>query len=230
MTVIEAFSGSEILSQTAEDLYDQETFTIDVREELEPDLCKDILYLDIDEDIPERFHQPTYAHFSPPCDVYSIINSSVSNYSDGFKPNRIKTIRGEAFVQISLLMIDRLEPEYWTLENPRAGLRTVMSLRRWLSRYDMSPYKRDTVAYRQYGEDRRKPTDIWNNIYSWMPRPMCDKSDDCHEPAPRGSSNGTQGQKDSVVKSRLPEELCEEILASIFEPEEKQARLEEVEV
>lgn len=229
MTVIEVFSGSKVLSETAEKIYDQETFTIDVREELEPDLCKDILYINIDDDVPERFQHPTYTHFSPPCDIYSNINSSVNNYSNQFRPNRIKTIRGEAFVQISLLMISRLQPKYWTIENPRAGLRTVMKLRKWLSRYGISPYKRDTVTYCQYGEDRRKPTDIWNNIYSWIPRPMCDKGDNCHQPAPRGSSNGTQGQKDSVARSRLPENLCEDILGAIFNPKEKQTKLEEVE-
>lgn len=77
----------------------------------------------------------------------------------------------------------------------------------------MQQFKRDTVAYCQYGDTRMKPTDIWHNTH-WRPRPMCKRSDKgstCHEAAPRGSKTGTQGIKGSRDRAIIPAELCSEI-------------------
>ena len=39
---------------------------------------------------------------------------------------------------------------------------------------------------------------------------------DCHhQPAPRGSQTGTQGMKTAYEKSKVPYELCKEILEAI---------------
>ena len=81
-----------------------------------------------------------------------------------------------------------------------------------------------TVWYCTYGDVRAKPTDIWSNhIYSlfnengWKPRPMCfNGNTNCqHQPAPRGSRTGTQGMKNNYERSKVPYELCKEILLSI---------------
>ena len=77
-----------------------------------------------------------------------------------------------------------------------------------------------TVWYCQYGDKRAKPTDIWtNNLYSlfnqngWKPRPECwNGRKGCHESAPRGSKTGTQGKKGSYERSKIPDELCVEVL------------------
>ena len=80
---------------------------------------------------------------------------------------------------------------------------------------------RTTVTYCSYGDMRMKPTDIWsNNIYSlfkqdgWYPRDKChNENPHCsHERAPRGSSTGTQGLCDAYHRSKIPDELCMEIL------------------
>ena len=34
----------------------------------------------------------------------------------------------------------------------------------------------------------------------------------CHEPAPRGSSTGTQGSSNKIEKARIPKALCEHIV------------------
>ena len=49
---------------------------------------------------------------------------------------------------------------------------------------------------------------------NWNPRPVCKNGNpDCdHEKAPRGSRTGTQGLKDSYLRSIVPSELCREIL------------------
>ncbi len=68
----------------------------------------------------------------------------------------------------------------------------------------------------KYGDNRAKPTDIWTNSTSWVPRKVCHNGNpDCHhERAPRGSKTGTQGRKDSYNRSKIPHELCLEILRS----------------
>ena len=78
-----------------------------------------------------------------------------------------------------------------------------------------------TVWYCTYGDTRAKPTDIFsNNIYNlfnpygWKPRPACfNGNTKCHhEAAPRGSKTGTQGLKDNYTRSKIPKELCIEII------------------
>ena len=69
----------------------------------------------------------------------------------------------------------------------------------------------------KYGDDRAKPTDIWTNSKTWIPRPVCKNGNpDCHhQRAPRGSKTGTQGRKGSYERSKIPNELCFEILKSL---------------
>lgn len=81
----------------------------------------------------------------------------------------------------------------------------------------MQKFKRHTVWYCTYGDDRAKPTDIWTNSENWTPKPMCHNGNkNCHhQSAPRGSKTGTQGKKDSYNRSMMPKELCKEILDSV---------------
>ena len=73
---------------------------------------------------------------------------------------------------------------------------------------------RHTITYCRYGDNRMKPTDIWTNL-PWTPRPMCKNGMPCHEAAPRGSKTGTQGLKGAYERSKIPYELCKEILEVI---------------
>lgn len=104
------------------------------------------------------------------------------------------------------------------IENPRGALRHMDF---------MQEFKRQTVWYCQYGDDRAKPTDIWTNSKTWIPRPMCKNykynkstgeiiNKHCHhESARRGAKTGTQGKKGSYERSKIPKELCIEILDSL---------------
>ena len=89
----------------------------------------------------------------------------------------------------------------------------------------MKGIPKTTVWYCRYGDKRAKPTDIWsNNIYSlfnpngWNPRAICFNGNiNCHhEEAPRGSKSGTQGIKGNYERSKIPYELCKEILTTSF--------------
>lgn len=77
----------------------------------------------------------------------------------------------------------------------------------------------------KYGDDRAKPTDIWTNSKTWTPRPEChnykyDKQGNVidkhchHESARRGAKTGTQGKNGHYERSRIPEQLCFEVLKS----------------
>jgi hypothetical protein len=94
------------------------------------------------------------------------------------------------------------------IENPRGMLRKMPF---------MQQFKRHTIWYCQYGDDRAKPTDIWTNSLTWIPRPICHNGNkDCHhQAAPRGSKTGTQGKKGSYERSIIPEQLCLEIIKSL---------------
>lgn len=102
------------------------------------------------------------------------------------------------------------------IENPRGMLRHM----EW-----MQEFKRHTVWYCKYGDDRAKPTDIWTNSKTWTPRPEChnykyDKQGNVidkhchHESARRSAKTGTQGKNGHYERSRIPEQLCFEVLKS----------------
>lgn len=87
----------------------------------------------------------------------------------------------------------------------------------------MQEFNRHTVWYCQYGDDRAKPTDIWTNSTTWIPRKECCNykyneageiiNKHCHhESARRGAKTGTQGRQDSYNRSKIPHELCKEII------------------
>ena len=103
------------------------------------------------------------------------------------------------------------------IENPRGMLRHMPF---------MKEFKRYTVWYCKYGDDRAKPTDIWTNSTTWTPRPECrnykyDKEGNIidkhchHQAARRGAKTGTQGRDGSYTRSMIPKQLCEEILNSL---------------
>ncbi|MBC1548256.1 DNA cytosine methyltransferase, partial [Listeria sp. FSL L7-1435] len=89
------------------------------------------------------------------------------------------------------------------IENPRGGLRK-MNFMQGIARY--------TVTYCQYGDNRMKPTDIWTNHPEPLFKQMCKNGDTCHVSAPRGSSTGTQGIKNKVDRSKIPDKLCRHIV------------------
>ena len=109
---------------------------------------------------------------------------------------------------------------YYFIENPRGGMRKM----RW-----MKGRPRYTVTYCRYGDERMKPTDIWTNHPNPHFLPPCKNGDSCHVRAPRGARTGTQGIKGHVDRSRIPQALCEHIVAVCEEPTAgltvKQARL-----
>lgn len=206
MKILELFAGSCSFSNVAKE-YGHETFTVDSGLDLitlnhysKIDLVTDILEIDLN-DIPFK---PDFIWASPPCTYFSVASIG-KHWNKDHTPKSKKALIGLEIVEKTKEIIKELQPTYYLIENPRGKLRKLDILKE---------FKRDTVTYCQYGDSRMKPTDLWHNL-NWTPRPMCKYGMTCHEAAPRGSRTGTQGLKIKYEKSKVPYELCKEILEYI---------------
>lgn len=207
MKVLELFAGSRSVGKEAEKL-SMEVFSSDIEQFSNIDYVVDILQFNIDE-VP---FVPDIIWASPPCTGFSVASIG-THWGGGFRRYEPKTETARLGIDLVRKTLDIIEyyktinPKLiFYIENPRGVLRKLGLL-------DDIPYHH-TVTYCQYGDDRMKPTDIWTNNPKWIPRSMCKNGDSCHVSAPRGSKTGTQGKKGAYERSKLPEELCVEILTS----------------
>lgn len=160
---------------------------------------------------------PDFLWFSPPCTGFSVaaIGHHWTGGKNGYIPKTETAVLGINLAKKCLEIIthyERLNPNIeWWLENPRGLLRKMDF---------MLPLKRHTVWYCQYGDTRAKPTDIWTNSVNWIPRPVCHNGNKLchHEAAPRGAKTGTQGLKGAHERSKIPYQLCMEIMRSLKKP------------
>ena len=161
----------------------------------------------------DEFGNPEIVWCSIPCTYFSV-SSIGHHWNKNHTPKTKNAKLGVEIVDHTLFLIKLLNPRYFYIENPRGKLRKldVINKNRFLS----IPLRR-TVTYCSYNENRMKPTDIFTNDWNWIPRQMCfNGNTNCHhEPAPRGSKSGTQGMKNAYEKSKVPYELCKEILKGI---------------
>lgn len=205
MTVLELFCGTKSISKAFESR-GHKCFTVDWDGGFKPSLVVDIGSLTADDVIRLCGGVPDVIWASPDCTTYSVAAISyhrLRDQSGNLCPVTAYAKRCDEINQHLIELIKELQPTYWFIENPRAGMRK-MNFMQGLPRY--------TVTYCKYGEKRMKPTDIWTN----HPNPdfiaPCKQGDSCHEPAPRGSQTGTQGLANKVEKAKIPRLLCEHIV------------------
>jgi len=206
--VLELFAGSRSIGNAAESL-GYEVFSSDINNFKGIDYVVDILNFDTNK-VPFK---PDIIWASPPCTYFSVASIG-KHWNEDHTPKSKNALIGVSYVNKTLEIIKTLKPNKWYLENPRGKLRKLQVVK---------GLPRTTVWYCTYGDKRAKPTDIWsNNIFSlfnvngWRPRPECfNGNQNCHhEFAPRGSQTGTQGLKGNYDRSKIPNELCFEILKS----------------
>lgn len=202
MKVLELFAGSRSVGKIAEEL-GMEVFSSDLIEF--EGIHYPISILDFD--VTKVPFQPDIIWASPPCTGFSV--AAIGHHWAGGKgayiPKTETAKLGIELVKKTLEIIEYFQPTYWFMENPRGVLRKLDVVK---------GLKKNSVTYCQYGDERMKPTDIWTNSDVWTPKPMCKNGDPCHVAAPRGSRTGTQGRANAYERSKIPEELCREILKS----------------
>jgi len=203
--VLELFAGTRSIGEAFEKA-GHEVFSVEWDEEFDNiDLNIDIGKLKA-KDIIKKFGYPDIIWASPDCSSYSI--AAISHHRIKEENGNLAAVSEYAKFcdevnKHVLELINELKPKYYFIENPRGGMRK-MDFMKGLYRY--------TVTYCQYGDDRMKPTDIWTNHPNPKFKPMCKNGDSCHVAAPRGSKTGTQGLKNSKLRSIIPEELCNSIV------------------
>ncbi len=204
--MLDLFCGTKSMAKAFERA-GWETYTVDWEREFEPTLCCDVNTLTVEKIIELCDGVPDFVHMSPDCTSYSvaaIFHHRKQNKDTG----ELEAVTDYAKfcdktnAYIIDLIVNKLKPKFYTIENPRAAMRK-MSFVKNLPRY--------TTTYCQWGDTRMKPTDVWTNIPN--PNfPCCKNGDKCHESAPRGSQTGTQGIKGSKDRSRIPDALCDYIV------------------
>ena len=212
LKILELFSGSRSIGKEAEKRR-HKVFSSDFQNFPNTDYVCDIMDFDINK-IP--FDKVDVLWASPPCESFSVASIG-SHWIKGevFTPKTDKAKKGIIILNKTIEIIEKLlikNPKMlWYVENPRGKMRKSPI---W---NDLSS-KRFSVTYCQYEthkkreERRMKPTDIWTNNFNWTAKKMCKNGDTCHQSAPRGSQSGTQGIKTYYDKSKIPSQLCKEII------------------
>lgn len=205
INVLELFAGSRSFGSEAEKL-GFNVFSIDINNFKNIDLVIDILELK-----KEMINfKPNLIWASPPCTYFSVASIG-KHWNENHTPKSKEAVLGLEILNKTLEIFSWYPKADFFMENPRGKMRKKIK-----------GIDRTTITYCSYGDKRMKPTDIWsNNIYNpmfnlngWKPRPMCwNNNKKCnHESAPRGSKTGTQGLKNNFERSKIPKDLCKEIL------------------
>tara|TARA_R110001632_G_scaffold115208_1_gene226656 strand:+ start:4741 stop:5391 length:651 start_codon:yes stop_codon:yes gene_type:complete len=213
--IVELFAGDRSVGKEADEM-GMKVFSVDWTKYKNIDFVIDIEWMR-PSDVP-FIPDAVWASFD--CTTYSIAACS-THRTNTVEPKTDYARKSDRVNQHVIAMINHwleTNPDMvFFFENPRGMLRHMPF---------MKGFTRHTVWYCQYGDDRAKPTDIWTNSKTWIPRPMChnfkyDSNGEiidrhCHHAsARRGAKTGTQGRKGSFERSKIPSELCIEILKSL---------------
>ena len=156
MKIVELFCGTKSISKVFKEA-GHDTFTVDNDIIHRPDLLIDILKLQ-KSSFPKEFQKPDVVWASPPCQTFSV--ASIGQYwRNDYRPSNSKCALGIAMVLKTVELIKELNPENWFIENPVGVLRKL----------NLINGIKITVTYCRYGDNRMKPTDIWNNFEFLLP-------------------------------------------------------------
>ena len=154
MKILELFAGTGSVGKVAKEL-GHEVISLD--RDMEADIKTDILDWNYKTYEPNTFD---LIWASPPCTEYSIAKTT------GIR----KIEQANEIVKRTLEIIEYFQPQFFVVENPATGLLKKQVF--------MSDIPFNDIDHCRYGLTYRKRTRLWNNIYTWTPRPLCNK--DCN--------------------------------------------------
>ena len=202
MRLLELFSGTGSVGNVAKSM-GYEVISVD-RDMPATHKC-DILTWEFRQ-YPPKYFNVLWA--SPPCTEYSRALTT--------RPRDI--IAANIVLQQTLDILEYFEPRYWFIENPQTGL-----MKDQIEMWGI-PFK--DIDYCKYGMPYRKRTRLWNNVFNWVPRPLCNK--DCLSmngnkhiaTAQRGASGkretwASQPKFTQKQLYRVPAALIKEVLDAI---------------
>ena len=151
--LLELFSGTGSIGKVAIN-YNFEITSLD--KDMEATIKTDIMNWDY-KAYPTKYFDVIWS--SPPCTEYSIAKTTGTRKKDEANKKEKKILE----------IISYFNPTYYMIENPQTGL-----LKNQTFMLDI-PY--NDLDYCKYGTFYRKRTRIWNNLTTWIPKPLCKK--DC---------------------------------------------------
>lgn len=199
---LDLFSGRGGFSHAFELNEDWEVVTVDIEERFDPDIQADVLDLE-----PADLPDPDLIFAGHPCTVFSKAAAWQDHWDDDGNPQTEKARRHVTMLFHTLGLIRALAPRYWFLENPEGHMRRFLG------------EPTGSVTYCQYGEDYRKPTDLWGE-HPPMTYRRCSNGDRCHTSRKRREKAGDEHPADTMPRdpakrAEVPEELSFEILRAV---------------
>jgi len=204
MKTVEIFCGTKSFSKVAESL-GHDTWTTDIEEKFNPNHVGNVLDEATQDIIFEQVKKADIVWMSPVCTKWSLCagNTYWTKYR---MPKREDTIEA-----INMMMFCRFIADYCIKKNKLFFIENPNGRAVWI--LDNQYLKR--CWYCQYGDTRAKPTNIWTNLNIKFKTCFNGNPNCHHESAPRGSKTGTQGLKNNMERSRIPEELFKHIFEVI---------------
>ena len=200
MHVLDLFCGTKSVAKCAEKL-GHTTFTLDIDPVHKPDKVYD-LENGIDEELYLQIDKADMIWMSFPCTTFSMAAGN-RHWNADRSPKTKQAVTGYNLLQISSSIADICDKEHkvYVMENPRAR-----------ARWFLPTETRYTVWYCQYGYPYAKPTDIWTNLSSFVPKQCKNNSPTCHHvKSPRGSQKSIQGLR-LFDRYKIPELLIKELI------------------
>lgn len=199
MKILELFAWSRSIWKACNELW-VECFSSDIIQFWDIHYVVDIMDFDIDK-LPFK---PDVIRASPPCQWFSVA-CIWRNRNHDWTPKTDSARLWMKLLDRTIEIIQQIQPTYRFIENPRWMMRKMPQV---------SNFIRHTVSYCQYWDTRMKPTDIRTNNTNRNPKPACKNWDPCHISAPRWSKTWTQWLKWDYERSKIPHNLCLEVIQS----------------